>query len=115
MYYDAVLAETDALARLKLFPTAPEDFVKLPTGWHRWPEWHPRALVRALDHESWVAVIPVQASWGVITGHITQPGAFHNQWVYYSYIDALLNASHWDGDGEPAGWTAHPYTGRRRG
>ena len=35
-------------------------------------------------------------------------------WCYATRSAALAAMAEWDGEGEPAGWTRHPATGRRR-
>lgn len=73
-------------------------------------------MVRELDDDRYVAVVPFLFTWGLIWGHKKEVLFGHSdRWCYKSFHIAFVAATVWDGTGDPPGnWIKHPLTGRRR-
>lgn len=99
-------------------PIADRRFAKLTNRWHLWHDWSDDALVRALDGNLWVAVVPDRGrDWAILVGSRRHPGAFHGKWIYEDRSAAMMAATEWPGpvyQREPCGWVWHPRTGRTR-
>jgi hypothetical protein len=103
-------------------PEAADDLAGLGEGWHLWPHWSaadewekPPALVRRLDPDRWVAVVPFLYTWAVITGRWADARyGYVDRWCYHRVEAAVLAATIWDGTGEPDGWHRHPTSDRYR-
>lgn len=94
-------------------PQVSEDLGGLgPVGWHLWPYGDQEALVRRLDDDRYVAIIPFIFTWGVVVG--TTHLSYDDRWCYHHLPTAVAAAHVWDGTGEPDGWHRHPTSGRRR-
>lgn len=48
-----------------------------------------------------------------VQGH-PESAYYDDGWCYDSVEAAIAAAEAWDGEGEPAGWFRHPFSGRRR-
>lgn len=98
-----------------IIPRIGDDLQGLTDRFHRWHGWGDReVLVRRLNDEHWLAVVPMLFTWGLIMGRFDEPKFMTDRWCFGSFRSAVLAAAVWDGTGEPIGWIKHPNTGRYR-
>jgi hypothetical protein len=98
-----------------VLPTASEDLSDLGDGWHEWPYGSQWGLVRRLDEDRYVAVVPMLFTWRLIVGRVNEVLSGHDDgWCYRTPEKAVVAADAWSGEGEPTGWHRHPASGRRR-
>jgi|SRR5215510_2710551 len=98
-----------------VMPTAAPDLSDLGEGWHHWPHWN--GIVRWLDEDRWVAIVPFIYTDAILVGPRGVTMYYEDRWCYHTAQAAVLAAEAWcrgGGVGEPLGWHRHPGTDRRR-
>lgn len=70
---------------------------------------HPRPL----SGGRYAAIWPLMYTHAIIVGQIGDAISYDDRWCYAGYDAARTALDAWNGEGEPAGWTRHPRTGRR--
>lgn len=112
------LADDIRVIRLPEVAADLSDLSDDPGEWHRWPHWSSggTAVVRRVDDERWVAVIPFIFTHAIVWGWMRTATSFYeDRWCYHSPRDAIAAATVWDvaPGTEPEGWHRHPMSGRR--
>lgn len=92
------------------------DPASLTDEWQEYPQGSGQyGLVRRLDEDRYVGVIPFLFTWGVVVGRLGDVNHFYDdRWCYDDLNTAVLAATVWEGKGEPTGWHRHLGSGRRR-
>lgn len=70
---------------------------------------HPRTI----GGGRWAAIQRLAFTHRLAVGRIGDYTGIEDGWCYRTHDEARAALDAWDGQGEPAGWHRHPYSGRR--